>query len=250
MKLIRFILVVFGIFVFLGILSSIFRGCGTSEYKKNPVDKLIKEMNQVDEYSIMLYDMNKEGSFTPEYYHNYQVVKNEDGEIVEEKTGWRRVSKDFFDRHRNHMGMVITTKSPDEGVVRKVSPPGYDNYIGNDQYGRWRTNSSGDSFWEFYGKYAMLSTLFDLGGNPVRRSYYRNYRDRFSSGGVYYGPSRSGSRLYGTSGRYTKSRNMGSVWSSKASNRSFKEKVRGRVSKSSGRYSSSSFRSRSSGFGK
>ncbi|MDX8378973.1 MAG: hypothetical protein R8K48_02855 [Gallionella sp.] len=42
--------------------------------------------------------------------------------------------------------------------------------VGNPNYGRWQTNSSGNSFWAFYGQYAMLSTLFGRG--PI---YYNSW---------------------------------------------------------------------------
>jgi len=46
--------------------------------------------------------------------------------------------------------------------------------VGNPQYGQWR-NSSGGSFWEWYGKYALFSALFRspiyYGGWSSRRNY-------------------------------------------------------------------------------
>lgn len=32
--------------------------------------------------------------------------------------------------------------------------------VGNPGYGQWRSNSSGGTFWEWYGKYALFSSLF------------------------------------------------------------------------------------------
>ncbi|MFV1984069.1 MAG: hypothetical protein ACC657_11065 [Thiohalomonadales bacterium] len=47
--------------------------------------------------------------------------------------------------------------------------------VGNPQYGNWRSNSSGGSFWEWYGKYALFSSLFRspiyYGGWAGRRNY-------------------------------------------------------------------------------
>ena len=48
--------------------------------------------------------------------------------------------------------------------------------VGNPHYGQWRTNSSGNSFWAWYGQYALLSRF--MGGGPIgydRWSYGRNY---------------------------------------------------------------------------
>ena len=45
--------------------------------------------------------------------------------------------------------------------------------MGNPNYGQWRTDSSGMSFWEWYGMYALFSNLFD-----DRRYYYSNWSQR------------------------------------------------------------------------
>jgi len=60
--------------------------------------------------------------------------------------------------------------------------------VGNPNYGHWRTDSSGSSFWEWYGKYALFSTLFH---RPVyynswasgrNYSYYHDYgRSHYTS---------------------------------------------------------------------
>ncbi len=61
--------------------------------------------------------------------------------------------------------------------------------VGNPHYGSWQTNSSGSSFWVWYGQYALISSL--LGGPRVgygdwsgRRdySYYHDWgRDSYTS---------------------------------------------------------------------
>jgi len=54
-------------------------------------------------------------------------------------------------------------------------------YVGNSNYGEWRTNSNGNSFWHWYGQYAFFSMMF--GNRPVyydswaynrRPSYYHD----------------------------------------------------------------------------
>ncbi len=54
-------------------------------------------------------------------------------------------------------------------------------YVGNSNYGEWRTSSTGASFWHWYGQYAFFSSLF--GNRPVyydswssnrRPSYYHD----------------------------------------------------------------------------
>ncbi|MCW8994492.1 MAG: hypothetical protein OQK77_01620 [Psychromonas sp.] len=60
--------------------------------------------------------------------------------------------------------------------------------VGNPNYGQWQTNSSGTSFWQWYGMYAMFSALsprpvyYDRWATHRDYSYYNDYgRNRYTS---------------------------------------------------------------------
>ena len=60
--------------------------------------------------------------------------------------------------------------------------------VGNPNYGQWQTNSSGMSFWQWYGMYAMFSALsprpvyYDRWSARRDYSYYHDYgRNRYTS---------------------------------------------------------------------
>jgi hypothetical protein len=237
-------------------------------YTKSPIDNIITTYINEQNYSVLLADMNYDES-KKKYYHKYKIIidKSKSSEEIDDKdfkvvdTDWKEVSPIIFDQHQQDLGMTILSK--ENGTLKKNSvPAGYNNYVGNPKYGSWQTNSSGNSFWVFYGKYAMLRSLF--GGSRYYRTDYDYYR-RNTYGRDYYGRN----KRYGTS-TY---KNTSSTWASKPS--SFKNRVNQNVKKSasslkskgysstrsygstnkttrsSGKYnSSSSFRSRSGGFGK
>lgn len=244
------------------VLTPLYFNCGGGEeFKKSPVDELIKEMNAEPTFTIILFDMDVEGNFSKVYRHQYQIITEKDSIPQTKTTEWYEVSKSFFEKHIDDMGMEIASKTADGKVNKGVAPPGYSNYVGNPQYGQWQTGADGTSFWEFYGKYAMISSLFNLMTYPVYRNSWYDYRDNYYGRSAYYGPTTSsGQRMYGTGSAYTGTTNTNSTWNTKASNSSFRDKVRNRVSKSSGSdrvsrsstrsSSGSSYRSRSSGFGK
>lgn len=49
--------------------------------------------------------------------------------------------------------------------------------VGNDNYGQWKQDSSGNSFWEFYGQYRLLSDLLQIGvGQPYYYSRWNSHR--------------------------------------------------------------------------
>ncbi|MCF8372488.1 MAG: hypothetical protein K9H64_12740 [Bacteroidales bacterium] len=234
--------------------------CGGKEFVKNPVDTLIRDMNSESVFSIILYDMEVEGNFSKTYKHQYQIITEKDSIPQEKLTDWYPVSKDFFTYHENNMGMEIASKGRDGKVDKTVSPAGYSNYVGNPQYGNW-VQRDGGSFWEFYGKYAMLSSVFHMMTYPARMSYYNDYRSNYyGRGRSYYGPTTGGRSTYGTYSDYNTKTKPNSRFTRSSS---FKNKVNSRVqrstssssktsssktSRSSNRYSGSS-RSRSFGGG-
>ncbi len=223
--------------------------CGGKKFKKNPVDLIIKDMPTQRVFSIILNDMDVEGSFFKTYKHQYKIIEEkEPGKPEEYISGWYEVDEHFFNQHLNNMGMEIASRSEDGKLHKTASPPGYNNYIGNPKYGHWQS-SGGSSFWAFYGQYAFMSSMFRLATFPVRQSYYNDYRGNYyGTGRSYYGPTSGGSSYYGTNSKYTSSSRPNSSWSRNTS--SFKQRVSGRTSRSSSRYSGSSSRSRGGGFGK
>ncbi|UII20946.1 hypothetical protein [Fulvivirga ligni] len=233
-------------------------------WQKSPLDDIIKSLSDKQDFSIILYDMDADDS---QYKHKYRIVSNEGDSVTAKETEWYPVSDVFFEQHLNDMGMEIASKK--DGVVHKeAAPAGYTNYVGNPQYGHW-VERNGSSFWEFYGKYAFLSSMFNLMTYPARRAYWDDYYGGYyGRGRSYYGPS--GRTIYGTRSYTSSNTGKTTTWGSKPS--TFKSKVRSQVSRSasatkSRSYSSgssysktsrsssrsssgSSFRSRSGGFGK
>jgi hypothetical protein len=125
------------VIVFILLVYGCSRTCSTSSHYepvKSPVDDMIKEMTDIPSYSIILFDMNTEGSYFKEFYHQYRIIKEIDsGNIQVDTTRWHQVSEDFFVMHMDHMGMEIASKGPDGKVSKTAAPPGYNNYIGNQQ---------------------------------------------------------------------------------------------------------------------
>ena len=224
--------------------------CGGSEYQKYSLDQVIKTLPENQPWSIILYDMNVEGSFFKEYQHKYKVILEGDSLPTSQETEWYAVSKNEFRANVDNMGMEIAHRDRNGKLHKSVNPPGYSNYVGNSRYGRWNQRN-GTSFWEFYGQYAFMSSMFNMMAYPVRRSYYDDYyTNYYNTGRSYYGPTNNGSYYYGTYSKYNNSQNNSSRWHSRSANSRYAERVSSRTSRSSSRYGSSSSRSRGGGFGK
>lgn len=230
-------------------------GGNSVRFQKSPVDDIVKQYAAEQDFSVILYDMDYDEG-VKQYKHQYQVLIPKNDTVIMKTTAWLVVPDYFFQKHVDDMGMEIVSKV--NGKVNKTTAPaGYNHYVGNEKYGRW-TQRNGGSFWEFYGKYAFMSSMFRMTSYPVSRGYYTDYRSNYYGSRSYYGPTRNGSNYYGTRSRYNSGRS--SAWNNKP--QTFKEKVRSRVSQSSrrasstrinrstSRSSSSSMRSRGGGFGK
>ena len=245
-----------------------------------PLQQLIRSLNQLPEYSIILEDMRIEGNFFREYSHRYKVVEGTrpdssagnlsfdsaekpllwadannsanikplfvtftgvqssqssrkegssgDLSFKTSTSDWERVSRREYDAYQPYLGMVIASKSQDGKAQQGTGyPPAY-NYVGNPRYGQWRQDRSGNSFWEFAGKYAVMSAVFNMANRRVYRNDWNGYRDSYSSGRPYFGRSRQ----YGTQGSFTKQSNptffQRRVQRQQASQRRFSDRVRSR----------------------
>ena len=241
-KLRHTILIIYSILV-----SVILISCGDEEFQKSPLDEIIRDIPRDDMFTIILYDMDVEGDFLQRYFHKYQVIRDNQVEDAREViSDWHEVGEREFNNYVNDMGMEIASRDSAGNLSKTVAPPGYNNYVGNEKYGRWE-NRNGSSFWAFYGQYAFMSSMFRMGSYPVSRGYYSDWRSNYAGTSKrYYGPSSGGRSYYGTSSAYNNNRSRRSTWSSKSS--SFKNNVTSRTSRSSSSYGSS--RSRGGGYGK
>lgn len=139
---------------------------------------------------------------TEAYFHKYLLEK--EGETSE--TDWEKVDADFFDANLEFLGMAILAKPYgvfEEDRITQATPPGM-AYVGNPKYGEWQKDNSGNSFWSWYGKYALFSMLFSprpfyYGFNSWNgwNSGYRNTRP-------YFGATTNGFQRFGTSGNFVK----------------------------------------------
>lgn len=235
--------------LYIALVGMILVSCGGDKNLKNPVDDIVRDMPTERVFSIVLNDMDVQGSFFSHYYHQYKIIEEKTpGKPEERLTEMIEVKESYFKMHANDMGMEIVARGEDGKLSKSVSPPGYNHYVGNEKYGRW-SQRNGTSFWEFYGQYAFMSSMFRMATYPVRRSYYDDWRGNYyGTGRGYYGPRTGGTAYYGTGSAYTKSSSPNSSWSNNTSR--FKQRVQNRTSRSSSRYSGSSSRSRGGGFGK
>jgi len=230
-----------------------------AKYIEEGLDKVIKANRDLDNYTVLLWDMDYKDK---KYMHKYMVVSEKMDSVVEnEETEWMEVSPQFFQANENHLDMELATKTAGK-LSKEVAPPGFSQYVGNEKYGQWK-EKDGDRFWEFAGRYAFMSLMFHSIMTP-RYSSWNTHRGSYrGTGKPYYG---SGGSQYGTSKSLASGSARKTNWSAKPA--TFRDKVRTQVRQSTSAASrapssssktkrntnrhtpSSSSRSRGGGFGK
>lgn len=228
------------------LIAGLLLACGGS----GSLNKLEKSLAQYPEYDVILADMREEGNFFPEYYHRYKVVYKTSSDsntaFQEELSDWVEVGKRDYQRNYNNLGMTIMARSDSGAIDRTAQPPGY-RHAGDPRYGEWRRDNDGNSFWAFYGRYAMMRTAYDMiSGRRLYRSEYDDYRKHRRNRRPYYGKSNQ----YGTEGSYTKQTRPTFFQRRQALENSRRRSFQDRVRNRSNRSNMSRSRRRSGGWGK
>ena len=226
-----------GCLIFAACSAFLLSGCSSSS---TPLDQLKSQLASAPEYAIILNDMREEGTFFSSYFHQYQVVQGANSWT----TNWLQVAESFYRANENFLGMTLASKTPNS-QNNVPHPPGYD-YVGNPRYGAWQTNSSGMSFWAFYGQYALMRDLFGLGRGAIFRNDYDSYQRSRSQQRPYYG--RTG-KEYGTRGTVTQQQKPSFFARRRARDTARQQRFRQKFNNRLGR-SSVPVRSRGFGFGK
>ena len=226
-------------YLILPVLFVLLSGCTGSSSRNIPINKIKQSLKDQPTYSIILDNMKYKGSFFKTYFHKYLVVQPGGSW----KTGWLKVPESYYKQNRKFLGMALLTKK-DGKLEKGVAPPGY-GFVGDSRYGRWARDSQGDSFWEFYGKYAFFSSLFGGWYHPVRMSDYRVYNQDRSLNRPFFGRNNE----FGSSGKIVKqkrpnfyARRMSRFRTGRGS---FASRLRSRIGRTR-----MGFRGRAGGFGK
>ena len=104
---------------------------------------------------------------------------------------------DKFIDYVNTLAAVSTTVSP--VIVSEINKQAsaVSSFIGNPQYGEWKTNSNGDMVWDFFMAYMFMNAIGDIA--EAKYKYGSNYN--YGKYNDYYNKKKEDNR-YGYSGYY------------------------------------------------
>ena len=138
--------------------------CNSEQIKSDPIGQLVKENETAQQFTILLYDMEKTGVFSKDYKHKYRLIKKENGRVVAKDSQWYPISSSYYNQHENNVGMEVAAKDTAGRVRRVVGPPGYTNYIGQSQYGYWTEGINDTVF--------IKEKVVDTSASATRLTYY------------------------------------------------------------------------------
>jgi hypothetical protein len=172
-------------------------------YSVSQLDALIRDLGKEKTFSIILNDMDMDDNGA--YKHQYKIILQRNNLPKDSLTDWKPVTPKFFEEQEKNMGMEIASKDSTGNVSKKASPAGYNNYVGNKQYGNWQTDNTGNSYWAFYGQYMFMQQMFGL-NRPIYSTEYHTYtHDYRNTNRSYYGSGRTNYGTYGDNTNYSKS---------------------------------------------
>jgi hypothetical protein len=174
--------------------------------KRDEIQSLVDQLNR--SWDKVLVDMESSRHDWKQKVRTITTPKNGQTTSGEQ---WVEVSQAKYDAQKSNLGMSIEHKPLGKYDVEaeRVAQPAGMAYIappavGRNQYGYW-DHSGGQSFWVFYGQYALMrDLLFNHDYRPIYRGDWDEYRTYQSRGQTYYG------RDYGTGGAATQQRYSGS----------------------------------------
>lgn len=119
-------------------------------------------------------------------YQRYEMKFKLVGSEGQSREFWEEVTEEEFFGYQK--GQAVYSKPI--GSFRDEVYEGFTGLVGNKEYGQWRTDDSGMSFWEWYGVWSFANNL--MGGNNIHYRYDRyeqNHRPNplYKRGGVNYG---------------------------------------------------------------
>lgn len=143
--------------------------------------------------TAILIDTHATGFLIKTYYQKYRVISGYDN--VEELIV--RTSKEFAKKNMDHIGLSIYRKSDDVEEFLPL-PPG-SLYIGNREFGDWKTNKAGKTYWKFNKVFKNFPKYLGWGKFKPDMDFFQQMRSYASLHQAYYGPNHE----FGPNGKIT-----------------------------------------------
>lgn len=139
--------------------------------------KILKESS----VAVILIDTHTTGFLIKTYYQKYRVISGYDN--IEEMIV--RTSREYAKKNIKNVGLSLYRKIDNKEEFLPV-PPG-SHYVGNPEYGEWRTTKSGVVKWYFWKAFKDFPKFFGWGKWRPTEEFYQQMRNSQVNNKPFYG---------------------------------------------------------------
>lgn len=143
--------------------------------------------------TVILIDTHATGFLIKTYYQKFRVISGYDS--VEELIV--RTSKEFARKNLDNIGLSLYRRTDDREEFLPL-PPG-SLYIGNREFGEWKTNKKGEARWRFSKAFKNFPKYLGWGNYRPSEEFYQEMRSSMALNQPYYGPKHE----FGPKGKIT-----------------------------------------------
>jgi hypothetical protein len=144
--------------------------------------------------TAILIDTHATGFLIKTYYQKYRVVSGYDN--VEEVIV--RTNKEFAKSNLPHIGLSLYRRS-DVHEEFIPMPPG-SLYIGNPEFGEWKTDKKGNTSWRFHKSFKNYPKYLGWGDFRPDQDFFQQMRSHVTMNQAFFGPNKE----FGPQGRITR----------------------------------------------
>jgi hypothetical protein len=152
--------------------------------------KILKESS----VSVILIDTHTTGFLIKTYYQKYRVISGYDN--IEEMIV--RTSREYAKKNIKNIGLSLYRKLDNKEEFLPI-PPGT-HYVGNPEYGEWRTTKSGEIKWYFWKAFKDFPKFFGWGKWRPTEEFFQQMRNSQVNNKPFYGVAEE----FGQNGKITR----------------------------------------------
>jgi hypothetical protein len=131
--------------------------------------------------SMVLMDTHTTGFLIKTYYQKFRVIKDYDN--IEEMIV--RTSREFAKKNLKNIGLSLYRRLENKEETLPA-PPGA-SYVGNKEFGSWKTSKSGSTKWVFWKAYKDFPKYFGWGKWRPTEEFYQQFRNSQVNNLPFYG---------------------------------------------------------------
>lgn len=131
--------------------------------------------------TVVLVDTHATGFLIKTYYQKYRVLSGYD--TVEDLIV--RTSKEFAKKNLDNIGLSLYRRSENKEEFLPLPPGSF--FIGNREFGLWRTNKKGQTIWKFHRPFKNYPKYLGWGTFRPDEEFYQQMRSSITLNKPFYG---------------------------------------------------------------